>query len=124
MRAGSAAEAELFAIKIGMEIAMSIGYNNMIVESDSQTAVQLINLGALQQSHPFFPLVSTIIQMGAKVDYITWNHVFRETNSVADGLAKYGLSLSLNSPVVLFKFAPTFLHFPLYMDKIGKIYSR
>jgi len=123
LRVDSAAEAELFAIKLGMEIAISMGYNNIVVESDSLTAVQLINRGVLQQRHPLYALVSSIIQMGAKVDYISWNQVFRETNSVADSLAKYGLSLSSNSPVILFKFPPTFLLFSLCMDKIGKMYS-
>ncbi|WVZ00032.1 hypothetical protein V8G54_026101 [Vigna mungo] len=124
LRVGSAAEAELFAIKIGMEIAISMGYKDIIVESDSQTAIQLIKFGVLQQGHPFYVLVSSINDMGAKVDYIIWNHVFRETNSVADSLAKYGLSLSLNSPIILFKFAPNFILFSLHMDKIGKMYSR
>ena len=122
LRVDSAAEAELFAIKLGMEIGISMGYNNLIVESDSLTAIQLINRRVIQQRHPFYSLVSSIIQMSAKVDYITWNHVFRDTNSVADGLAKYGLSLSSSSPVILFKFAPNFILFPLCADKIGTMY--
>ncbi|KAK7382133.1 hypothetical protein VNO80_00850 [Phaseolus coccineus] len=124
LRVGSAAEAELFAIKIGMELAISMGYKNLIVESDSQTAVQLINWGLIEQTHPFYTVVSSIIEMGAKVDYICWNHVFRETNSVADGLAKYGLFLSFNSPVTFFEFAPHFLIFNLCVDQSGKMYSR
>jgi len=46
-------ETEVFAIKLGMDITISMGYNNMIVESDSLTAVQLINWRFLQQRHPF-----------------------------------------------------------------------
>ena len=101
-----------------------MGYKNLIVESDSQTAIQLINWGLIEQTHPFYNVVSSIIHMGGKVDYISWNHVFRETNSVADGLAKYGLSLSLNSPVIFFEFAPNFLIFSLCVDQSGKMYSR
>ncbi|KAG2390511.1 uncharacterized protein HKW66_Vig0220830 [Vigna angularis] len=124
LKVDSAAEAELFVIKLGMEIGISMGYKNLIVESDSLTAIQLINGRVIHQKHPFYALVSSIIQMGAKVDYVTWNHVFRETNSAADSLAKYGLSLSSKSPVILFKFPPNFLLLPLCADKIGTMYYR
>ncbi|WVY92025.1 hypothetical protein V8G54_037539 [Vigna mungo] len=122
LRVDSAAEAELFAIKLGMEIGISMGYKNLIVESDSLTAIQLINRRVIHQRHPFYALVSSIMEMGANADYITWNHAFRVTNSVADGLAKYGLSLSSKSPVILFKFPPNFLLLSLCADKIGTMY--
>ncbi|WVY90138.1 hypothetical protein V8G54_035652 [Vigna mungo] len=84
LRVDLEAEAELFAIKLGMEIGISMGYKNLIVESDSLTAIQLINGRVIHQRHPFYALVSSIIQMSVNADYITWNQVFRETNSVAD----------------------------------------
>jgi len=56
-----------------------------------------------------------IIHMGTKVNYISWNHVFREINSITDNLTEYGLLLSLlslNSSVILFKFPLRFISFP------------
>ncbi|WVZ17701.1 hypothetical protein V8G54_010683, partial [Vigna mungo] len=124
LRVSSSAEAELFVIKLGMEIGISMGYSNLIVESDSLSAIQLINWRVIQQTHQFYALVSSIIHMAANVHHITSNHAYRETNSAADVLAKYGLSLSSNSPVILFKFPPNFLLLPLCADKIGTMYYR
>jgi len=99
-------------------------YDNLIVESDSQITIQLINWGLVQQTHPLYGIVSSIIEMSHRVDYICWNHVFRETNAIADTLAKYELSLSLNASVTFFRFVPNFLVFPLCVDKGRKMYSR
>ncbi|RDX78120.1 putative ribonuclease H protein, partial [Mucuna pruriens] len=79
----SVVEAELCAIKIGMEIAVSRGFRNLVIESDSCTAIKFINGGVLR-NHPHRHLVSSILQIGDKVDHAYWNHVFREINSVAD----------------------------------------
>ncbi|KAL5173225.1 putative ribonuclease H protein [Glycine soja] len=117
----TALEAELWAIKIGVETAVSRVYGNLIVESDSYASIQLINMG-VPQGHIFYDLVSSILEIGNKANHIVWNHVFRETNSTADGLAKHGLSLS--SGIELFEFPPPFIWAPLCADEMGVIYSR
>lgn len=117
----TALEAELLAIKIGVQTAVSRGYGNLIVESDSHASIQLINLG-VQQSHIFYDLVSSILEIGSKANHIVWNHVFREANSAADGLAKHGLSLS--GRVELFEFPPPFIWAPMCADEMGVIYTR
>ncbi|WVZ17705.1 hypothetical protein V8G54_010687 [Vigna mungo] len=91
LRVGSSVEAELFAIKLGMEIGISMGYSNLIVESDLLSAIQLINRRVIQQTHQFYALVSSIIYMAVNVHHITWNHA-------------YGLSLSSNSPIIFLNF--------------------
>ncbi|RDY05708.1 putative ribonuclease H protein, partial [Mucuna pruriens] len=119
----STVESELWAIKIGMEAAISRGFNNLIIESDSYTAIQLINDG-VQKNHLHHTLVSSIIKLRSKVHHVGWNHIFREINSVADGLAKHGLSLSPELGVKYFEFPPSFILSPLQADYSGTIYSR
>lgn len=114
----SALEAELWAIKIGMQTVVARGYRNLIVESDSLKAIQIIN------AHKGDFLRSSIQHMTRMVDRICWNHVYRETNSVADGFAKHGLSLSQDQSIRVFESAPDFIESRLYGDRIGKIYCR
>ncbi|KHN04116.1 hypothetical protein glysoja_036652 [Glycine soja] len=96
------------------------GYKNLIVESDSLEAIQIINAdkGAF--------LRSSIQHMTRMVDRICWNHVYWETNwvanSVADGLVKHGLSLSKDQSIRVFESPPDFIESRLYGDRIGKIY--
>lgn len=118
LECSSALEAELWAIKIGMQTVVARGYRNLIVESDSLKAIQIIN------AHKGDFLRSSIQHMTRMVDRICWNHVYRETNSVADGFAKHGLSLSQDQSIRVFESAPDFIESRLYGDRIGKIYCR
>nr|KYP31888.1 Putative ribonuclease H protein At1g65750 family [Cajanus cajan] len=119
----SVTEAELEAIKIGMHTIICRGYKNLIVESDCHAAIQLINRG-VDQSHPYHPHVSSIHQLAKGIKHIQWNHVFRETNSVADSLAKHGLSLNPDLGVKLFRSPPPFTLAPLSLDESGITYHR
>ncbi|RDX72956.1 Pentatricopeptide repeat-containing protein, mitochondrial, partial [Mucuna pruriens] len=115
---GTVVEAELLAIKIGMETAVSRGFRNLVVESDSYTAIEFINSG-VPQSHPHSHLVSSILQISNKADHVCWNHVFREINSVADCLAKHGLSSSPDLGVIFFESPPPFIVVALCADEAG-----
>ncbi|KAK7411899.1 hypothetical protein VNO78_03342 [Psophocarpus tetragonolobus] len=116
-------EAELLAIKIGIQETISMGFKKLVIESDSYTAVQLINQG-VQTSHPYHALVSSILHIVSMADLFCCNHVFREINSVADGFAKHGLSLPPRFGVQLFRCPPPFSSSSLCADKAGLIYSR
>jgi len=117
--------AELKAIKIGIEIALSKGYKNLMVESDSKIAIEIITSVAAEQNNSDDQnVISSIIKMSKTANKIYWNHVFREVNSTADGLAKYGLSLCPDLGVEVFEDPPYFIENHLYLDKIGKRYYR
>ncbi|KAK7376153.1 hypothetical protein VNO78_35007 [Psophocarpus tetragonolobus] len=116
-------EAELLAIKIGIQVTISKGFKKLVVESDSYSAIQLINDGVFT-CHPYPALVSSILDIANTADAVCYNHVFRETNSVADGFARHGLSLSPNSDVQLFSCPPAFSLRSLRADEAGEIYSR
>lgn len=52
----------------------------------------------------------------------TWDHIFRETNQVADALEQYGLSVQGNTK--LFDFCPSFLNSFLTANVIGTHFPR
>ncbi|KAK7386715.1 hypothetical protein VNO78_27050 [Psophocarpus tetragonolobus] len=116
-------EAELLAIKIDIQVTLSMGFRKLVVESDSYTAIQLINNG-VHIGHPYHAIVSSILVIDNMADAFCYNHVFRETNLVADGFAKHGLSLTLRSGIKLFSYPPTFSLSSLRADEVGVIYSR
>ena len=119
--------AELKAIKIGIETAMSKGYKNLIVESDSKIAIEIITTVEAEQNNfddTSQNVISSIIEMSKTTNKIYWNHIFREVNSVADSLAKYGLSLCPDLGIKIFENPPYFIESHLCTDRTGKIYCR
>ncbi|WVZ17702.1 hypothetical protein V8G54_010684 [Vigna mungo] len=50
LRVGSSVEAELFAIKLGMEIGISMGYSNLIVEKKLACRVSIVEANSLRVS--------------------------------------------------------------------------
>lgn len=53
---------------------------------------------------------------------IGWQHMLREANQEADGLAKFGLSISMQ--VRIFDVPPSFICNPLMVDVSGICFSR
>jgi len=120
--------AELEAIKIGIETTISKGYKNLMVESDSKVAVDIITSLVAQQSNDDTrqsqDVISSIMEICKTANMIYLNHVFREVNAAADGLAKHGLSLCPEQGVKVFEDPPYFIESHLYLDRTGKIYRR
>lgn len=114
-------QAELWAIIYGLRLAKDRGFSNIHVESDSLTAVNLINGGCLA-SHQCKPLVNEIKKLLPEVDRPQVTHVFREANQVADRLATYALSLDMNCK--FFDVIPDFLILSLLGDVCKTIYPR
>ncbi|KAG4912169.1 hypothetical protein JHK82_052755 [Glycine max] len=59
---------ELWAILIGIQVALGAGFRSFIVETDSQTSINLIH--DCQASHPCFSLVLSIKKFAAKRMYL------------------------------------------------------
>lgn len=85
-------ESEIKTILTGVKIAISKGFNKLVIESDSMVAVKYVWSGCSSQ-HPYFHLISSLKSLatsGSEVDIL---HILREANQVADGFAKHGQSL-------------------------------
>ncbi|KAF7838458.1 reverse transcriptase [Senna tora] len=100
--------AELWAIVEGVNLAKHLHCDKLIVESDSLSAVNLINAVECGKSHRFSTLVSICraILLGFSEAKVV--HIHREGNACADILAK--LAITTNSDLVYFDtLLPVFL---------------
>ncbi|KAH0974035.1 hypothetical protein GBA52_015934 [Prunus armeniaca] len=97
---GSVLEAEVWAILYGLRLASNSNYFPLIVESDSQLVVVLVNASSCDPLRLLFSLISCCkALMTGGVCRI--EHAFRECNSAADMLASIGSGLDvIAQPVV------------------------
>lgn len=84
---GSVIEAELQAIRMGIQLAKLKGFQNAEIESDSLAAVRFVKDGCSSR-HPLFNLISDIQYLLLLERGFGLEHV-----QVADSFAKNGLSL-------------------------------
>ena len=81
---------EALAIKLAMERACSLGWRRMVCESDSQIVVDMINNQRVDDSSwQIASLVREILHLSNFLDGISFCHIPREWNGVADVLAKW-----------------------------------
>ncbi|RYR41137.1 hypothetical protein Ahy_A08g037531 [Arachis hypogaea] len=85
-------QAELWAILKGLQLAITNGLQNILVESDSLMALSFVREGC-PNSHPCASLIEYIRILVSRVQHIAWRHTLREANPVADILAKKGQEL-------------------------------
>jgi ribonuclease HI len=82
--------AELSAIWKGLQLAWDLGYKSIIMESDSQAALDLIANTQQNEFHPHATLLSLIRKLTFLPWVISFAHTLREGNECADWLAKFG----------------------------------
>ncbi|KAK2382027.1 TMV resistance protein N [Trifolium repens] len=82
--------AELSAIWKGLQLAWDLGYKSIIMESDSQAALDLIANTQQNEFHPHATLLSLIRKLTSLPWVISFAHTLREGNECADWLAKFG----------------------------------
>jgi ribonuclease HI len=93
----SAVWAELWALRIGIEMANQLNIKNVIFEMDSLVVVNMVNLGSSPNAF-LQPLLQEVITL---LHHPGWStsvcHVYREANRCADLLANLGhTSLDFN----------------------------
>ncbi|KAK0586448.1 hypothetical protein LWI29_007016 [Acer saccharum] len=93
---GNVLEAELWGIFEGLKLAWRAGFRKVLVESDSQSAVLLLT-NPTPTHHPLFNIVEDCKMLVEKNWSCSIQHVFRESNRVADALANLGHSLNLGT---------------------------
>ncbi|CAN1150998.1 Putative ribonuclease H protein At1g65750 [Linum perenne] len=86
----SITRAELNAIVQGMNLAWSLGIRKIAVQSDSSTAVSILQRAAMDNQHA--ALVSDFLELKARSWEVSIAHVYREANCGADYLANLGHS--------------------------------
>ncbi|KAF7813623.1 ankyrin-3 isoform X1 [Senna tora] len=89
----------------------------LIIESDSLSAVSLINNTQTPNTHPCFPLLCACRLLLGRLPRTSLNHIFREGNSCADGLAKR--AVLLKSDLHIFDVVPSFLSLSFNADIVG-----
>ncbi|GKV13012.1 hypothetical protein SLEP1_g24089 [Rubroshorea leprosula] len=85
--------AELWAIRDGLLIAIHRGFNNLIVESDSKTAISMITAGSYN-CHHLSTLILDCRELLRQFENIQIGHAVRECNMTADCFARMGTTLS------------------------------
>jgi ribonuclease HI len=82
--------AELSAIWKGLQLAWDLGYRSIIMESDSQAALDLIVDTKQKDFHPHATLLSLIRKLSSLPWVVSFSHTLREGNKCAVWLAKFG----------------------------------
>lgn len=85
---GDSLLAELLAIRNGLTHAWDKGARNIICESDSADAINLVNADGDHSFHMYGALLQDIAQLARRQWHLKFNHVMREANRCADFLAK------------------------------------
>uniref|UniRef100_A0A2C9VZT4 RNase H type-1 domain-containing protein n=1 Tax=Manihot esculenta TaxID=3983 RepID=A0A2C9VZT4_MANES len=86
--------AEIIGISIGLQLAWSMGFRRVIVESDSLQAVRLINEKDIS-AHPLGHLIQDCRTLLSLDWCCSLSHVYRERNFSADSLAKQSHGLEI-----------------------------
>ena len=113
-------EAELSAIRDGLELVNRLRLTNVDVETDSKLAVQLI-AGSIFSGEHVNSLVCDCRRLMAEIGSTTLTHVYREANACADILANLGV---VANGLEVFANPPSCVAHQLHDDAIGVEYSR
>lgn len=80
--------AELIGIYRGLAEAVSMNVSDIIIESDSSMAIELISSLAVQL-HPYSHLIEDCQKLSKCFKSCVFTHIFREANQVADKLVNF-----------------------------------
>ncbi|GLT59278.1 hypothetical protein SLA2020_321070 [Shorea laevis] len=112
----SSLSAELWALRDGLKLAIDRGFSHLLVETDSKVAKTLLEY-ADSVHHSLGVLIDDCRAMMTQIPDLQLNHIFREANAVADGLAKKGAKS--DSRFAVLEQCPSDLCNILYSDIIG-----
>lgn len=92
---GEVIQAEIWSIYVGMKLASDMQIKNLLVESDSAIAINLLSSTSTDVAlHPLATIISNCHAYLRLFEICQIHHVHRECNSVADALAKDSCNLS------------------------------
>ncbi|GLT67469.1 hypothetical protein SLA2020_397770 [Shorea laevis] len=117
----SSLSAELWALRDGLKLAVQRGFSNLLIETDSKVAKILLD-SANSNFHSLGVLIADCRAMMSQIPDLQLNHILREANAVADGLAKKGAKSE--SHFVVLDHCPTDLCYLLLSDCMGTMFPR
>jgi ribonuclease HI len=91
----SATLAEAIAMKEGLSLALNRGCNSIIAESDSMETIEACTGEQMWWSESS-AIYADCVDMASTFESISFNHIPREANKVADDLAKFSFLNSLS----------------------------
>lgn len=118
----SSLEAELWALRDGLSIAVEKQVPNLEVEIDCSVALNLFHFKELCSSHFLFSLVSDCRNLASMIPRCSIKHIFREGNGVADCLSKFGLKTGHG--LHLLDLPPPSASFFIFSDIAGSCFPR
>ncbi|OMO66936.1 hypothetical protein COLO4_30280 [Corchorus olitorius] len=114
--------AELWGIRDGLQMAVSLGlHNKIIVEADSTAAIDLIMADNVS-NHTYSTLIYDCRCLMETLGVRALKHVLREGNKCADILAKLGATQ--DQSFTTFNSTPDFLFLAVFADIMGVTYPR
>ena len=111
---GNSLTAELWRITKGVELALSLNYKHLIIETDSLVSKNLLTSSAALPHHPLSTLIANCRFLTMQLDDFKIQHVLREANSCVDALANHGRTKQLHFTV--FDSLPPFLSLLFHQD--------
>lgn len=103
---GQILDAEFWGMFLGIRLAIDKRVSKLIIETDSASMVQLMTEALY--SNPLAGVISSFRELMNQFDYCVLCHIYRETNGVADCLAKWSYNMDLG--------LYTFDHVPTWVD--------
>nr|VDD30846.1 unnamed protein product [Brassica oleracea] len=88
--------AEALSLKMALEIATGLGIRDLRCFSDSRSLVSLLTTNS--SFVELQGILHDICVLSSSFTFISFHHIPRLENGVADGLAKSALVLCMNSP--------------------------
>lgn len=93
--------AEAWAVLSGLQVALPRNFHSPIIESDSLELVNILNdMQKVDSAHPTWNILCSIRQSCLLFSRAQVKHIFRQTNGVADCLAKLALSAPSNLEIL------------------------
>ena len=87
--------AEFWALRDGLTMAAQLGLTNLEVEMDTKIVIDLV-LSNANSNCAYSPLLNDCRYLFRKFQQVKMQHVYREVNKVADGLARMGCMQQAN----------------------------
>ncbi|OMO90064.1 reverse transcriptase [Corchorus capsularis] len=112
---------ELWDILQGLSLAWSRGFNDIVVESDSATSVDMIKKG-VNKNHPHFCIIAAIQDYLSKEWTCQLHYIPRENNFVADWMAKN--SSGRHEGIMIYNTPPAGVLNLLIADAVGVAFPR
>lgn len=109
-------QAEASGLISGLKVAIQAGYTKLIIEGDSKLLIDCIN-GKCSIPWRASTLIRNIKFLACSVQEVSFTHIFREANSVADVLADIGYGS--DGERIWFQKLPSEASPALFHDQLG-----